>query len=502
MSGLEIVAFAIGAAGFVETVLSSWDRMEQRRREHRGTQILAQDLQLFGLENRRDDLKVSLELAHKIMRDRSIAETKKTRLVREFKQLSDILESLPEAADKVTATGSSPGFIFRRKTAADRDLKSKLAAFSEALASFHQVVMNLRAITMTESPLMLKPQDLTLIGSPTASRPISEAVYIAKASYVEPGKSTAVVKDILLEQRPYTDYNKDELEQSMRDMATKLHSALPVWNIPRLIGYRTNAMYRTLELVFDRPHPAKKLVTLSSIYLAEIPEPSLNVRIALCSQLAVAVIQAHTLGMVHKHIRPENLLITLSKDEKGGVAEASLFLAGWQNSRIIKGVATARLGESTVEKAIYQHPNRRAEGGSAKEDYSIGHDIYSLGVCMLELLTWDPLIRPGQTVFSPPVLSNTYQQTFKDLGYQEEIVGTEVDEDDDTSVAQLYTQDAERVRSTLIAVAKNCVPRKAGFAMANLICRCLNFWDPEGGNITERFDVEVFDEFNKILAVI
>jgi hypothetical protein len=499
MSGLEIVAFAMGAVGFVETVLAAWDHMEQRRQDHRRIQILAEDLKLFGLEDRRDDLKISLELAQKVMRDRSVPKANKLRLARDFKSLSDILDNIPTAAEAVATATSSSNLIFRRKTAADRDLKSKLAAFNEALSTFQQAVMNLRAITLTESSLLLKPQDLTFIGSASEMTRISETVYSAKASYVKSGEGKAIVKDILLEPRPYTEYNKAELEEDMRTMATTLNSALPAWNIPSLIGYRTNLEKKTLELVFDRPLPTKELVSLAGIYVSGMREPSLNVRIALCSQLAVAVIQAHTLGMVHKHIRPDNLLIALSKNGEGGIADASLYLAGWQNSRIIKGVATARLGESTVQKIIYQHPKRRSEGGSAKEDYSVGHDIYSLGVCMLELLTWEPLIRPGQSMFAPPVLSDSYQRTFERLGYHNPNI---LMDDDDISVAELYTQDAEKVQSTLIAMSKREIPQKAGNAMADLVCKCLSFWDTDGGSITEAFDAEVFDVFNKLLAVI
>jgi hypothetical protein len=177
---------------------------------------------------------------------------------------------------------------------------------------------------------------------------------------------------------------------------------------------------KTMGLVFDFQHPAKEPQSLASIYVSDTPEPSLNVRITLYSQLAVAVLQAHTLRLVHKHIRTDNLLIALSRNEDKSITEAFLFLAGWQNSRVIDCVTTARLVESTVEKAIYKHPKRRAEDGAATEDYSIGHDIYTLGVCMLELLTWEVLVRPKQGVFSPPVLSSGYQRAFEQLEYSHE----------------------------------------------------------------------------------
>jgi len=66
------------------------------------------------------------------------------------------------------------------------------------------------------------------------------------------------------------------------------------------------------------------------------------------------------------------------------------------NTRFISGTATARIADTVVSKILYQHPDRQ-EGqikGVAKFNYNIKHDVYSLGACMLELLTWEPLLLP------------------------------------------------------------------------------------------------------------
>jgi len=274
-----------------------------------------------------------------------------------------------------------------------------------------------------------------------------------------------------------------------------------------------------MELIFERPQPAMKLISLADLYLNDTPEPTLNLRLKLCSQIAVAVLQTHTLSLAHKHIRPENLLIALEKDDKGEVENASLFLMGWTNARLMEGIASKRIGESTVSKIIYQHPNRRVEGGFAKEDYNMGHDIYSLGVCMLELLTWDVLIRPGETKMAAHILSDAYQRAFEGLGYHKALNllpndDLDDDDDDEVSLAELYTQNSKEVQCTLMEMAKTLGAKKAGDRMANLVHRCLTCLDPpaDGGRafsasqdnniIAENFHNEVFDDFNKLLAVI
>lgn len=47
-------------------------------------------------------------------------------------------------------------------------------------------------------------------------------------------------------------------------------------------------------------------------------------------------------------------------------------------------------GDSAWEKNIYRHPHR--QGLFAEEVYSMKHDIYSLGVCLLEIGLWESFI--------------------------------------------------------------------------------------------------------------
>ncbi|KAJ4203063.1 hypothetical protein NW759_015262 [Fusarium solani] len=519
MSGLEVIGFAIGAVGFVKTVLDTWDDIETKRQEHKESGVLAKELKLFGLSDRREGLRIDLELAQTIVRDRNRPKEQKRQLANQFQRLNDILEAIPDVADAVIANTSRRFHLFHRVPAI-KELKAKTTAFNEESSQFHQKLITLTAIANADSALLVTTQDLTLIGSSPELTRVSETVYTAKASYIEPGKTETVVMDVLIEQRAYTAHSKRETQENMQLVATKLQPALAGWNIPRLIGYRDSESDKPpcLELIFEHPQPAMSLTTLSELYMSGTPEPTLNLRLKLCRQIAVAVLQTHTLGLVHKHVRPENFLITFDKDNDGELESASLFLSGWTNARLIEGVATKRIGESSVSKIIYQHPHRRLEGGSAKEDYNIGHDVYSLGVCMIELLTWSVLIRPGQTRLDAPILSDAYQRTFEGLGYHKAIdlsLDDDVDDEEAVSLAELYTQNPREVQNTLLEMAKKLVPKRAGNTMANLVQTCLNCLDSptetgsgvfsvndNKGHIEEKFDNEVFDDINKLLAII
>lgn len=50
---------------------------------------------------------------------------------------------------------------------------------------------------------------------------------------------------------------------------------------------------------------------------------------------------------------------------------------------------TLRKGEASWERCLYQHPDRI---GSISKDYIMQHDIYSLGVCLLELGLWETFV--------------------------------------------------------------------------------------------------------------
>jgi hypothetical protein len=510
MSGLEIVAFAMGAVGFVKTVLDIWDDIDKKRQEHRESDVLAKRLKSFGLAERRGTLKIALELAQTIVRDRTRSRNEALELAANFQRLNELLEAIPSAVDAVIKLEKKPYVLHRGS--AFRELKSKVTSLDERISSFHQKVIGLRAIVQTDSSFLLSRQDFSFVGVKPKFVQNGETSFTSKASYIAPGQGAMVMQEVVLEKRYYGTQPREALLESARILSTKLSPALSAWNILHLIGYRDDETDQSVQLIFSHPGPDKELASLSRIYTDGSPEPTLNIRVRLCSQLAVAVLQAHKLGLVHKHIRPGNLLVNFERASSGAIQEASLFLAGWQNARLIEGVATTLIGETTASKVIYQHPKRRVEDNRAKESYNIDHDIYSLGVCMLELLTWDTLIRQGEDELADEMISDAYRHAFKSLGFHQSFPGEAEDEEDGgPSEAELYTYNVEHTKKTLEIMAQSLVAKRAGETMANLVYRCISgVFQPgndqiqteEKDQVAEQFANDVFDDFNKLLSVL
>lgn len=101
--------------------------------------------------------------------------------------------------------------------------------------------------------------------------------------------------------------------------------------------------------------------------------------------LARAVGYVHIFGFVHKNLRPE-VVLGFEAPEK---ESPSLFLVGFDKFRKKEG-RTQRLGDGIVEENPYRHPSRH--GINPSDDFIMQHDIYSLGVCLLEVGLWKSLI--------------------------------------------------------------------------------------------------------------
>jgi hypothetical protein len=91
-------------------------------------------------------------------------------------------------------------------------------------------------------------------------------------------------------------------------------------------------------------------------------------------------------GFVHKNIHPETIL-SLGKTADGPLP-ATAFLVGFQVIRNADG-RTYPVTDKKRETNLYRHPLRQ---GDNAEYYVMQHDIYSLGVCLLEIGLWESFV--------------------------------------------------------------------------------------------------------------
>jgi serine/threonine protein kinase len=265
---------------------------------------------------------------------------------------------------------------------------------NESLARVKQLkdAINLRMTgSDTKIPKMLL-EDSDIPSGTYKALAHSEAVVIS----VKSGNEDIPVA--LVEQRPYV---KEETKK-IRDIALILSYTDESMAILPCKGFLAKAKARLsrFELIFPLPQATSQPRTLRDILLGEESRSgvpfSLTWRLKLGVRLATAIMYVHTSGLVHKNIHPENLILLKSQGERKSKDQAAkakdggdLFLIGFEFARK-EDEASARIGDETWWKNIYRHPQR--QGVHPEKDFSMLHDIYSLGVVLLEIALWRSLV--------------------------------------------------------------------------------------------------------------
>ncbi|KAJ2895822.1 hypothetical protein MKZ38_006144 [Zalerion maritima] len=239
---------------------------------------------------------------------------------------------------------------------------------------------------------------------------------------------------------------------------------------------------------------------------------SLSHRLALAKDIAKAVSYVHTFGFVHKNIRPETILTfpaaeppssdVPASNSTGGSGRGgdehsddaivegkwSAFLVGFQNVRTSEG-QTYRRGDGDWEKNLYRHGAR--QGIRPQDKYVMQHDIYSLGVCLLEIGLWRSLVEyPGADGSSPTpaaFLEGLLPRTRSDA--------VAAPTDPSPPARQRYLDTEKR----LLELARKALPGKMGTLYARVTETCLTCLSPDNADFGDEGEFQDEDEI--IVAV-
>lgn len=187
--------------------------------------------------------------------------------------------------------------------------------------------------------------------------------------------------------------------------------------------------------------------SLRSSLLRQTPVVSISFRLAIAKSMARAVIFLHSASFVHKNIRPETILTTDS---------GSSYLVGFQRFRATAS-HTYMLGDALWHENLYRHPTRQ---GVAPEDmYTMLHDVYSLGVCLLEIGLWSSFVQyalgsNGETTILPGLLEIAAVPKMRD-----------------------ERKRAFELKSVLTELATSRLPGCMGDKYASLVTSCLSCLD-------------------------
>jgi hypothetical protein len=237
------------------------------------------------------------------------------------------------------------------------------------------------------------------------------------------------------------------------------------------------------------------LQSLRQLLLNSDAHMSLSRKVRLARDLARSVSFVHALSFVHKNIRPESVLCfesttpssssspgpisstgaTLAGSDRECEPRSRTFLVGFDAFRAADG-QTLYNGDMSWDRNVYRHPLRQGEFPADK--YSMRHDIYSLGVVLLEIGLWESFVEytDPDEVPGPPVTqfgkSYWHFQAWlkRKHGSDAAVVGRKL-----TFLDAL----AFRLKDYLVEQAQTRLPARMGDKYTSVVAACLTCLDED-----------------------
>ena len=490
MSGFEIVGLILAAPAVVQQCFELGDRIIKKIGDNKDSgafaakavakdlDVLEKSLDTFYTEIGRRQLELDMEQAKLVLKDPAVTNEGKKALSDAFAMATRSLKKIDYDVDVMIEKASA--LYSRSRIRAYEDMKNELTVLEKMMSKFRNLTMAYRHVQISESLLLLDDRDFQIIGPKTEATQINESTFLTKG---RPARDIQQAKKgvslFLFEAQSYTPNSKESLKKDLRFLSERLASQRTSNGILPLVGFRDGG--DSFQLVFNAPSSAQRLQTLQiAMQRTQDRLPSLNVRLSLCCQLAEAVLHVHTLGLVHKNVRPDNILTVFPTDNLAFHSSKypQMFLLGWERARRVDDNHTNLEGETLWERSLYQHPERWSDQGKREvEEFCMGHDIYSLGVCMLEILTWKLLAlssQMGATAEAEPVIGKCLVEAFSQL----RLAHSSKPRAEFDSDGAWVSQDAINVQRMLLHIAGADLPAIAGQKLTDLVGRCLSCLDP------------------------
>ena len=120
-------------------------------------------------------------------------------------------------------------------------------------------------------------------------------------------------------------------------------------------------------------------------------KPALGARFSIAHTLSMTILNIHASGWLHQNIWSHGIAIFSSTvaQLESRFPQFDPYLTGWGLARTIDG-QTRLTANSEVQSNFYRHAVRQ---GKPSEAFTIVHDIYSLGVVLLEIGLWRTVSR-------------------------------------------------------------------------------------------------------------
>ena len=226
------------------------------------------------------------------------------------------------------------------------------------------------------------------------------------------------------------------------------------------------------DLIFSFPENHDDPTSLRALLVRADDTYPLNARINIAQMLARSVMFLHDCEFVHKSLRPENIVCFATQ----GDHPDKPYMIGLDRFRQIDA-RSMRSSDDLWYKDIYRHPSR--QGIRPERDYIMQHDIYSLGVCLLEIGLWRSFQLWNNDADVPSV--------------NEDLLSKK-----DFEIKNPRSRALE-VKKRLIRLAEQRLPGSMGRIYASTVVSCLTCLDP--GNTGFGDQDELCDESGILVGV-
>ncbi|KAJ3761246.1 hypothetical protein EV360DRAFT_80416 [Lentinula raphanica] len=279
----------------------------------------------------------------------------------------------------------------------ERALYRKLFASVERIGSLREILA-MDDVVHGHSDILVKPIN-------------KMDVSCLQTTLIEGDRQVAILgtQNVFVEARYFEERSSRDIQESVQDvekLAQVLHNVDPAsMHILHCIGTVFQESFPRSLLLYDIPiMPAvdAQWTLATALKNDKGLKPSLEVRIRFAVEISMAVMFTHSAGLVHKSIYPDNVLILENPDVdqcKCPVAVENHL--GFDAARLRDLSAySEQVPETDDMRKLYHHPDRQdasMEGGHVVR-YGIRHDMYSLGIVLLELGMWKPVHKITRTL--------------------------------------------------------------------------------------------------------
>ena len=469
---LAVIAFPIAAHNTIEAFLKYGRALHKQISDYKNApaEVLAVKAFAQGLEN--GALQQQLLTAEWIFAQKNINETVKN-------GVSDLLKQLKEELLNIDSY-----------LASSFDKNGELRKLSYTRKYSKKVSDSIKNIENWETKFWIKvsiidtmgrniPDPLLLTNQNYAPQSGDYGQYIEERCPITQGKAEFKDNDGLREISVLVEAIEIKSQKGVpeaKKIAAEIAQKLCHGNrgILRCIGYRTDPaeLVFAYPFSFDSPHTLRYHLLRNNDYSC-----TLDYRFRLAQEIQEAVFSVNTAQFVHKNIRPDTIVLfsKASKppqptrpDEIRLLDESLLspaYLTNWTMLRETSATSH-RHGDKEWDRNFYRHYHR--QGTKPQERYQIKYDIYSLGVCLLEIGLWESFV-----VIDP----RTKQAELSDFFHTAALQHGRAKEDDFRNLESLCASDIPQ--RMLVGIAKQLLPKCMGRAFTKLVVACLT--NVEGG---------------------